>query len=90
MKTRLHRKATTALLLGFFLLGLLAACGGRPSGAKLLNGRCDGCHAVEIVTSASKDQDGWKRAVDRMISYGARLDDGERDALIEYLTKNYP
>lgn len=59
------------------------------SGEELLQERCTACHDLERVTSQDKDEAGWTATVDRMISYGAQLNAGEREALIEYLVATH-
>lgn len=59
------------------------------SGEELLQERCTVCHDLARVTSQDKDEAGWIATVDRMISYGAQLNAGEREALIEYLVATH-
>lgn len=56
------------------------------SGAELVETRCTVCHSSERINNASKDAEGWAATVDRMIGYGANLNDAEREAVIEYLS----
>jgi len=37
------------------------------------------------VESASKTADEWRKTIERMIGKGARLNDAEKEALIEFL-----
>ncbi|MBN2405062.1 MAG: hypothetical protein JXE06_05725 [Coriobacteriia bacterium] len=61
-------------------------------GAQILDGemlvaeRCTGCHSLDPVDDASLDAVGWEAEVERMIEKGARLDDDEKAAVIEYLS----
>lgn len=68
----------------------LTACGGSPDGEALLDSRCNACHDLDRIISASKGRDEWETTVDRMITRGAVLDDAERETLIEYLADIYP
>lgn len=54
-------------------------------GAELVDTRCTVCHTRERIDNASKDEAGWAATVDRMIGYGAQLNEAERDAVISYL-----
>jgi branched-chain amino acid transport system substrate-binding protein len=58
-------------------------------GAALLQERCASCHNLDRVKSATKSKDQWTATVERMISKGAKLNDAEKSALIEYLAKTY-
>jgi len=53
-------------------------------GEALLKARCVKCHDLRRVDKR-KDPRGWEKTVDRMIKKGTKLNDAERDALIEYL-----
>ncbi len=55
------------------------------NGAELVDTRCTVCHTRERIDNASKDEAGWAATVDRMIGYGAQLNDAEREAVIAYL-----
>lgn len=55
------------------------------AGAMLVEERCSVCHSTDRIYSADKDEAGWTETVDRMIDYGAQLDDDERATVIEYL-----
>ena len=82
------------LVLGLFL----AACGGAEEprqgaerdGKALVEERCTQCHALSTVTGAKYSRDGWQSTVERMIGKGARLNDVEKAAVIDYLAEAYP
>lgn len=69
---------------------VLVSCGGQSEGEKLLESRCDDCHSLDLITQDSKSAEGWQLTVNRMVMRGAKLDDGERQVLIDYLTETYP
>lgn len=50
---------------------------------------CTLCHDLEQVENASKTAEEWAATIDRMISYGAPVDEAERQALIEYLAATH-
>lgn len=94
------------VLLAALLVPLLAACGTKadppttntdPSGAtSTLDGKvlveqtCSQCHPLSRVTQARKTAQGWRDTVQRMVSYGAPLNQEEEQAVIQYLAKTYP
>lgn len=101
MKTRL----LIGSLVVIFVLGLvLAACGGAEEpapgtegeqpgaldGQALVEERCSQCHNLQTVTSANKSRDAWQSTVERMIEKGARLNEAEKEAVIDYLAEAYP
>lgn len=54
-------------------------------GAALIADRCTTCHGMELIDEEHNDSQQWTAVVDDMIERGARLDQAERDAVIEYL-----
>jgi len=55
----------------------------------LVNERCSTCHGVGVVRATNRSEQDWIKLVDRMISKGAKLDENERDMVINYLVENY-
>jgi mono/diheme cytochrome c family protein len=87
--------------LSFVLLGsiLLAACGGSKgeegsltmlNGKALVEERCSVCHNLGRIKAAQKTQEEWKATVKRMLANGAKLNQAEQEAVIEYLAEAYP
>lgn len=80
------------------VITLLAACGAQsdpadPStldGQALVQERCSECHPVTRVTEASKTREAWQQTVERMLANGARLDEAQQQAVIEYLAEAHP
>jgi hypothetical protein len=58
-----------------------------PSPMGILEKKCYTCHNINIVLKAKKNQDEWESTLDRMVDYGAKLDNEEREILIEFLTE---
>lgn len=58
-------------------------------GKVLLETRCTVCHTLERVQKKRAARAGWEKTVDHMIKKGAKLDDAEREAVVEYLTATY-
>ena len=61
------------------------AVGTEGPGAAILQTRCQSCHDLRLVQQQRLDATGWRREVDKMIGWGALLDDSEREALVGYL-----
>ncbi|WP_119067795.1 hypothetical protein [Aggregatilinea lenta] len=59
------------------------------SGEELVQERCTVCHDLARVDAQDKDEAGWTATVDRMIGYGAQLNAGERQAVIDYLVETH-
>lgn len=78
-------------------LALLAAAGAAgaqvrlPSspGVEVLQQRCLGCHEADLVAAQRLTQTGWEREVAKMERWGATLTDGQRSALVGYLTREF-
>ena len=58
-------------------------------GKVLLETRCTVCHTLERVQKKKAARVGWEKTVNHMIEKGAKLDDAEREAVMEYLTATY-
>ncbi len=60
-----------------------------PPGSKgelLVKERCTRCHNLGLIQSATFDRAGWERTVDHMIKLGAKLNEEEREVVIDYLS----
>ncbi len=77
----------TAFLI--IVIGILAACSSPPEGEKLLQQRCTGCHEEAKIVAVGRTHDEWAQKVDQMITFGADLNEDERDILIKYLAETY-
>jgi hypothetical protein len=53
----------------------------------LLEEKVEGGHTVDRVLSASYDYEGWLAVIDRMIGYGADINEEERELLALWLTQ---
>jgi cytochrome c5 len=58
-------------------------------GKVLLETRCTVCHNLERVKKKKLDRAGWENIIKHMKNHGAKLDDAEREAVVEYLTATY-
>lgn len=53
---------------------------------ELINERCSVCHSVDRVFTADKTAEEWEENIDRMIDYGAEVNDEEKALMIDWLT----
>lgn len=60
----------------------------RP-GKEVVESLCSQCHGVNQFTSLRKTSEGWRRAVESMVEYGASFTEEEMTAVLEYLTANF-
>ncbi len=51
---------------------------------------CLECHDAHIILQQRLNKAAWTREVDKMIKWGALVDPKDRDALIDYLSVNFP
>jgi mono/diheme cytochrome c family protein len=58
-------------------------------GAALYAQRCLGCHGSDIIEQQRLGIAGWRREVDKMVGWGARVDSGEKDLLVSYLAEQF-
>jgi cytochrome c5 len=66
--------------------------GGRmpiSEGSEIVNARCLTCHGAELIVQQRLSEDGWAREVEKMISWGAVVDEAENRILVEYLTRHF-
>lgn len=59
-------------------------------GAALVQERCSVCHNLDRVENAQKSADEWAATVTRMVGKGAKLDQAEQEAVIQFLAQAYP
>lgn len=50
---------------------------------------CTECHEARIVLQQRLSKAAWTKEVDKMIKWGAVVDAGDHDALIDYLSTNF-
>lgn len=62
-----------------------------PSGAgkQILWHACAKCHSITLVTNSRKSEAEWGKTIARMVTIGAALAPTDRQALAEYLAKNF-
>jgi hypothetical protein len=50
---------------------------------------CLECHEARIILQQRLSKAAWTKEVDKMMKWGAVVDAGDRDALIDYLSANF-
>lgn len=50
---------------------------------------CLECHEARIILQQRLSKAAWTKEVDKMVKWGAVVDAGDRDALIDYLSTNF-
>jgi mono/diheme cytochrome c family protein len=62
-----------------------------PPGAMQAKARaaCLECHQSRIILQQRLSKTAWTKEVDKMIKWGALVDEKDRDALIDYLSTNF-
>jgi cytochrome c5 len=58
-------------------------------GKALMNERCTVCHSTERIQTAQKTRADWEATVARMKGNGAKLNDAETAALVDFLAATY-
>lgn len=85
-----HQESASDYLLRYIFPGAGSpAADSGLDGDALINARCTVCHTrerIDLKQSNGADRDAWVTTVDRMISYGAQLDEAEREAVLNFLT----
>jgi mono/diheme cytochrome c family protein len=59
------------------------------AGANIARAQCLGCHGSELIVQQRLSREGWVREVDKMIGWGARVDDGDKKVLVDYLAAHF-
>lgn len=65
---------------------------GLPEGAMQPRARaaCTLCHDARIIVQQRLTKELWSKEVDKMVKWGALLNSSDRDAMIDYLSTNFP
>ena len=58
-------------------------------GSEILRRRCLRCHATELIGQQRLSRTGWERELEKMISWGAAVEDSEKKELVDYLTAHF-
>lgn len=55
--------------------------------ADLIRMRCHVCHDRTLIDQQRLSLDGWRRELDKMVGWGARVTEGEKAVIAEYLAR---
>lgn len=69
-------------------VGVVASLPVGPMAAKATTA-CTECHEARIILQQRLSKAAWTKEVDKMIKWGAVVDAGDHDALIDYLSANF-
>jgi cytochrome c5 len=58
-------------------------------GKQIFEDKCLVCHEVDLTEAQRLSKQGWTREVEKMIRWGAKVTDAEKELLVEYLAKSY-
>jgi competence protein ComEA len=58
-------------------------------GRRIIESACVICHELSMVTNTVRTNERWVETVSDMVSRGAPLIEGEREAVLSYLTSNF-
>lgn len=58
-------------------------------GKTLYEDKCRKCHQDDLVQQQRLSKTGWTREVEKMVRWGAEVNDEEKTALVEYLVSQY-
>ena len=51
---------------------------------------CTTCHDAHIIVQQRLSKTSWGKEVDKMTKWGAIIDPSDRDAIVDYLSTNFP
>ena len=71
------------------LFALLGRAQQPQTGAKTMLSSCTSCHGVSLIAQQRLALDGWTREVDKMVRWGARVPDDQKQALVTYLVETF-
>lgn len=58
-------------------------------GEAVMQRACTPCHGTDLMAQQRLTRAAWAREVDKMIRWGARVDEAEKDALVDFLTTRW-
>ena len=59
------------------------------TGSATVRDRCVTCHGADLIVQQRLSREGWTREVDKMIAWGAVVNEAETGPLVEYLTTQF-
>ena len=58
-------------------------------GVELANAKCVTCHEADLIMAQRLSKQGWTREVEKMVRWGASVNDTEKEMLVEYFSANF-
>jgi cytochrome c5 len=58
-------------------------------GQEVVAARCLTCHEADLITQQRLSRAGWGRELDKMVRWGAVVDAGEREPMLDYLAAHF-
>lgn len=58
-------------------------------GRDLVTTRCGSCHEPDLITQQRLTRAGWGRSLDKMVRWGATVEAGEREPMLDYLSAHF-
>jgi len=58
-------------------------------GKQIFDNKCLLCHEVDLTAAQRLTKQGWTREVEKIIRWGAKISDAEKEPLVDYLLQNY-
>jgi cytochrome c553 len=59
------------------------------TGSDTVRNRCVTCHGADLIVQQRLSREGWTREVDKMIAWGAVVNEAEKGQLVEYLAGQF-
>jgi cytochrome c5 len=59
------------------------------SGVEIVRAKCLTCHGADLIRQQRLTRAGWQREVDKMVRWGASMDERERGVAIDYLLAHW-
>jgi glucose dehydrogenase len=59
-------------------------------GKRLIENVCTACHGLETITASGRSREAWAVVVNEMIGLGAAATDDQAQAIIDYLSRDFP
>ena len=58
-------------------------------GREMVTTRCVSCHEPDLITQQRLTRAGWSRSLDKMVRWGATVEAGEREPMLDYLSAHF-
>jgi len=92
-RTRAFRALIRGVAVSAFIVCALSGSAGAQvsdaQGGQTLQRRCAACHLSDLITQQRLTKAGWTREVDKMIRWGAAVEEAEKDELVAHLSERF-